>query len=195
MNLSRGFTIIELIITIFILSIAIVGIYSAFSMMVILTANASDRLTAAYLAQEGIEIVRNIRDTNWINSSYTETVWIQGLEACTSDIGGCQADYRTMGTDSSPLSPYGDGNSTSNYLKIDDANGFYSYDLGKKTKFRRQILISFVSDIDYIAKVTVNVFWDEKPNVLNPTGEAGSITAEEYFYNWYNYIPLDANLP
>jgi len=37
------------IITIFILSIGVIGIYSAFSAMLVFTYNASDQLQAAYL--------------------------------------------------------------------------------------------------------------------------------------------------
>jgi prepilin-type N-terminal cleavage/methylation domain-containing protein len=56
MKLSKGFTLIELIISVFILSVAVVGIFNAFSIMIILTSDAADRLTATYLAQEGEEI-------------------------------------------------------------------------------------------------------------------------------------------
>ena len=198
LNTKRGFTIIELIISIFILSIAVVGIYSAFSMMVVLTADASDRLTAAYLAQEGIEVIRNIRDTNWLSSSFVpETSWTQSFSNCTSDIGGCEADYKTMGTDSSPLLPYGTGSNSGDYLKIDtssDGSGFYNYTTGSKTKFKRKILVSFLDAHPEIVKVTVTVFWDVKPNILNQTGGlagnpgSGSVAVEEYFYDWYNYI-------
>ena len=65
--MNKGFTLIELVISIFLLCFVIIGVYNAFSIIVILTSDTSDRLTATYLAQEGIEIVRNIRDTNWLN--------------------------------------------------------------------------------------------------------------------------------
>src|SRR3989344_4749088 len=58
---KTGFTIIELVISIFIITVAVVGVYSAFSLAVILSSDAANRLTAAYLGQEGQEIERNIR--------------------------------------------------------------------------------------------------------------------------------------
>src|ERR1035437_4630247 len=64
---SKGFTIIELVISISILSVAVVGIFNALSVLIILTSDSADRLTGTYLAQEGMEIVRNIRDTNWLD--------------------------------------------------------------------------------------------------------------------------------
>ena len=186
---QKGFTIIELVISIFILSVAIVGIFSAFSMMVLLTNNASDRLTAAYLAQEGVEIIRNIRDNNWIDSGYyPDTSWVRGIySTCFPENGdGCRVDYRTMGTEDAtfPIQPY----DNSEYLNI-DSDGFYSYGAGTDTKFRRKILAEYLSGYgyDYVIKVTVTVYWDEKPSILNPNGDPGSIVVEEYFYDWYDY--------
>jgi len=177
----NGFTVIELIITIFILSLAIVGIYGAFSIMLILTSDISDRLTAAYLAQEGIEIIRNIRDTNWIkNAANPDSVfWDEGLSLC-EDRTSCQADYITTGSDSNPVFPWNENS----YLKIDETNSFYSYGAGTKTKFRRKITID-TSVAPHIMKVTAEVFWDKKPNILNLSGEPGSIKAEDTLYNWY----------
>ena len=50
---SKGFTLIELIIAIFILSIGIVGIFGAYSAMIVAVSDTSERATATYLAQEG----------------------------------------------------------------------------------------------------------------------------------------------
>ena len=179
---SAGFTIIELIIAIFILSFSILGVYNAFSVVIILTHGATDRFTAAYLAQEGLEIIRNIRDSNWIDGAADWTRSIQDFQ------NGCEADY-TTGTDvpgAKPFTPWTGGEDGGNYLRI-DRDGFYSYKpMGSgtlETKFKRKITITLLSD--YIMKVSVLVTWDEKPNILNPTGEVGSIEAEETLYNWY----------
>jgi len=193
--MSKGFTIIELIISIFILSIAVVGIFNAFSVMVILTADTSDRLTATYLAQEGMEIVRNIRDANWLkmdanpSSGYT---WVDGLfVGATCSTAGCEADYRTNGTVAYPLVSYG---SSGRYLYI-NTSGFYDYtNTGTLTKLKRKIKIEPVTD--YIIKVTVEVSWNKKATILNPCnppntcsantcGASNCITAQETLYNWY----------
>ena len=62
---KNGFTIIELIITIAILSFGIIGVYGAFSPMVSLNSAIASKFTASQLAQEGFEVVRNIRDNNF----------------------------------------------------------------------------------------------------------------------------------
>ena len=200
---SEGFTIIELIISIFILAIAVVGIFSAFSVVTILTAGSADKLTGTYLAQEGMEIVRNIRDTNWLNmdnagcapgTTCTAYSWEDGLVNTVSNnprdclAQSCQADYTatfmSLGAD---------------YLKM-DANGFYVYDQANSavTKFKRAITIKPITgadgNSDYIMKVTVQVSWDERSTVFRPGHPASEciegsncITTEETLYNWYNY--------
>jgi len=201
---GEGFTIIELIISIFILSVAIIGIFSAFSIMSILTSNTVDQLTATYLAQEGLEVIINIRDSNWINmdscpnppcSGYT---WVDGLHATDTDsicrTNGCEVDYTTHGTDSYPVKAY-----LGDYLNI-DANGFYSYKTGTQSKFIRKIIIEPVLDVDgksdHIIKVISQVYWDGKANILHRGYNAKNdgctpyncVTTEEMLYDWYNYV-------
>ena len=174
---NEGFTLIELVIAIFILVVAIIGVYNSFSTVVILTAGASSRFTAAYLAQEGIEIVRNIRDNNWLN----DRDWTTGLSDTSTDCSnGCEADYKT-GTSSGPtLAPWvSDGN----YLNIRD-NTFYSYDnFGDiaATKFKRKITIT-PAGTD-VLKVSVLITWKEKEQEGCNSGFC--ITVEEYLYDWY----------
>ncbi len=179
MKKSRGFTIIELSVAIFILSVGIIGVYNAFSSLVVFTSSSSDRFVASYLAQEGIEIIRNIRDNNWV---LLKENWKSGLADEDIDCStGCQADYKTMGTAFSPLAPYvSDGD----YIKIDN-DGFYSYSSGQPTKFKRKITITPLAGQDYVMKASVEVFWDEKPSILNPSSQPGSIKVEEVLYNWY----------
>lgn len=185
MNKQQGFTIIEVIVAIFILSVAVVGVFSAFSLIVILTSNASDRLTAAYLAQEGVEVVRNIRDNNWLKEGSPEgSQWYDGLWRC-FDAEGCEVDYRTTADGPETVLPWAERD-------LNIINGFYAYDATNpsRTKFKRQIKISCLpygdcSGGDDIMKVSVEVFWREKPSILNPSGEPGSIMVEETLYNWY----------
>lgn len=185
LKINKGFTIIELIITVFILSIAVIGVFSAFSVMVIMTSSISDRLVAGYLAQEGAEVIRNIRDNNWLKMDedtdfYT---WDYEIYKCFGS-GGCQVDYTTLYL-TNPIAPY----SGDKYLNIDE-NNFYSYNEGIKTKFRRKIVVEPEYDDEnklYMMKVTVEVFWDEKPSILNPSGEEGVIEIQSVLYNWYNY--------
>lgn len=176
-KIENGFTIVELVIAIFLLGFAVVGVYNAFSVAVVLTTGASDRFTAAYLAQEGIEAVRNIRDTNWLN----DRDWMTGLYGDTDCTQGCEVDYTTMGTATSPLTPWSD---PGRYLYIKTA-GFYGYSQtnATPTKFRRKITIT--SKPLGVIHVSAEVIWSEKSNILNPITEDRSIEVEEDLYNWY----------
>jgi type II secretory pathway pseudopilin PulG len=187
MKPSKGFTIIELIISIFILSLAVVGIFSAFSMMVILTADAADKLTATYLAQEGMEIVRNVRDTNWLNMDLCDSgktipanvscpsSWVDGLTTtengadnspvdCSCPVGddctskGCNADYTTGTNIATGATQMANwASSDGDYLNIDAATGFYDYKAGTRTKFKRKILITPVADANGTENYILNV--------------------------------------
>ncbi len=192
----RGFTIIELVVSIFILSIALVGIFSAFSTITILTSDSADRLTATYLGQEGMEIVRNIRDTNWLYMDAGDATWLDGLDIC---ISGCEADYTTGTTAPGAFSM---SMATGRYLYI-DANGFYVHSIidASKTKFQRKITITPLADVnnqpnDHVIAVKVQVSWDKKATILNNSTvladtctPSNCITIEGTFYDWYNYAP------
>lgn len=158
---------VELIITIAVLSFGIIGVYNAFYPFIRLTGSISSRFTAAYLAQEGLEIVKNMRDNNFI----AHATWSAGLTNCAA---GCQGDYKT-GTSSqtsvNQLGPYNDNN----FLKL-NADGFYSYDQGTSTIFKRKITISQPSGD--ILKIDTQVFW-------NYNGKPFNFETEEYLYNWY----------
>jgi len=190
---NKGFTVIELVISIFILSIAIIGAYNAFTTMDILTSSATDRFIAAYLAQEGVEVVRNIRDTNWLNTydwrcgiadvSGSALPCSVGSVDCTA---GCEVNYKTFGTSSSPLYPW---SGTGRYLYL-NSNGFYVYESENATltKFRRKVTVTpieTVAGVYDILKVVVTTYWDEKANILHSGTAEDSITVEEYLYNWY----------
>jgi prepilin-type N-terminal cleavage/methylation domain-containing protein len=172
---SKGFTLVEIVVTIFVLSFAVIGVYNAFSKIVVLTSGAANRFTAAYLAQEGMEIVRNIRDGNWVNNRG----WQTGFPECPD---GFEADYRI----GAYVSCYGGKD-----LDI-DSNGFYVYSGNEnpKTTFKRKIKITAtpnpeVPDAPYAVEVYVEVSFDQKPGVLNPLSEPGVIVVKEYLYNWY----------
>jgi len=154
-----GFTLVEVLTAIFVILVGIVGALAVIQQTITYTALSSSRLVASYLAQEGIEIVRNIRDGNWLE----EAAWDDGLGG-----GDWEADYTTQ-----ELTDTYDGD----FLNI-DSNGFYSYSAGSPTKFKRKITI--VSDLDGSdprLRVSVLVEWQQ-------VGKNNQVTAQEYLYNW-----------
>lgn len=204
---KNGFTIIEMVIAIFVMVMGIIGAFGAFSSVGILASDSADKLIATYLAQEGIELVRNIRDSNWLEMDlyetgnlketlsleYTTPSWSNKLTNFSNNEfkidwkNGYWLDYKNQSKD--------------DYLKVDN-NGFYSYEeeTGQKTKFKRKIFITEIPDISqgtnpdtyHILKVKVEVSWDRKANIFEESLVAGDcqpnncIAVEEVLYNWYN---------
>ena len=62
--MNKGFGIIEMIVAMAILSTALIGAVSLASLNMQVQRQAEFKLIAVNLAREGIEVVRNIRDTN-----------------------------------------------------------------------------------------------------------------------------------
>jgi len=166
---NKGFTLLEVLVAIFIVSVGVGGVAT---IMPSLTAGSSlnqSRLTAAYLAQEGVEIVRNIRDTNWLeahNSGGSTPLWNEGFNPCSS---GCEVDYTSAANLSPSLPAYGSGR----YLNI-DSSGLYSYGAGTQTKFKRKITVQSAGDI---LTITVEVSWQEK-------GKSYNFSVQEKLYKW-----------
>jgi len=61
----RGFTIVEIITVLFIVSVGLVGVLSLIIKNIQSQNYNKNSLIAYQLAQEGIELVREVRDTNW----------------------------------------------------------------------------------------------------------------------------------
>jgi hypothetical protein len=164
---NKSFTLIEVIIAIFLLTTGIFGAYTVIQKTLINASVSASKLTATYLSQEGIEIVRNIRDTNWLEQRTDPTIpWDDGLGE-----GDWEADYNSQILSSCP-SPCDYNNL--NFLNI-DANGFYSYSAGTPIKFKRKITIT--PNGANILEVLVEVSWYQR-TVFQ------SISVQENLYNW-----------
>jgi len=160
---SKGFTLLEVLAAIFLITIGIVGTLTLVQKTITFTQATSSRLITAYLTQEGIEIVRNIRDSNFlkIHQGVEGVSWNDGLTGCS---GGCEADYNDPS-----LTSY-----AGRFLKIDA--GFYNYDSGVDTLFKRKITIT--PEGTDILKVLVQVQWQER-------GKSYEVIAQENLYKWW----------
>ena len=75
-----GFTLLEVVLAIFILSMSAFGGFSLIQSTVISASLSKQKLTAYYLAQESLEVVRNIRDGNWLKQREDSGVlWTDGI--------------------------------------------------------------------------------------------------------------------
>jgi prepilin-type N-terminal cleavage/methylation domain-containing protein len=170
---NRAFTLIEVITAIFVLLVGILGAFAVTRQIISYISFSNSKLSAAYLAQEGIEIVRNIRDTNWFQG---ENNWDDGLRD-----GDWEADYTTTtfsGThydNCSPASGHNCDRYDGDVLNV-DGRGFYGYGAGVLTEFTRKITITSVES-DTL-EISVLVEWKEG-------GKTNKITVRENLYNYY----------
>ena len=90
---NKGFSLIEVVTAIFILTVGVGGAFSLIYQTLSAVYLVRSELTASFLAQEGVEIVKNLRDNAWLYSrAATSTSWLAYL----SEAGGdYEVDYST----------------------------------------------------------------------------------------------------
>lgn len=155
----RGFTLMEVIVSLAIIITAIISIITLISFSISGIAANKSKIISFGLAQEGLEIVRNIRDNNWLSNKRLESNWRDGLLA-----GNYIVQYNSASLVTFSSVP----------LKL-NSNGFYQYSSGTNTNFYRKIIISDVDANQF--KTVVEVTWQEK-------GRSQITKAESRLYNW-----------
>ena len=176
--MEQGFTLIELLITTLVMTIGISGAFMAIQQGIIAVDYSNSRFTAAFLAQEGIEIIKNIRDTNVLEYYYvSESVpWKEGLRA--GDFEAEYADAQSLNPIlTEPIcSPFCDFNDLRFLTKSED--GFYNYNpLEKATKFKRKVSIEEAEL--YLLKIEVTVYWKGRGRNIQ------EITVCQELYDWW----------
>lgn len=165
--MKRGFTLIETLVALFILSITITGVFTLITFNVRNAQFIRNSSIASGLAQEGLEVVRNIRDSDWHRGGST------AFGKFNSGGPKPSASYRVQ-WNADALIDLG-----SNPKLSKDPSGRYQYDPpGSPTIFNRIVKIDRTSDTSPEIIVTVTVSWNE------PSG-AKTLNAEEHLYNWF----------
>ncbi len=83
---SRGFTLVETLVSISIFSLSIIAVMSFMSQNIPNTQYAKNRIAAIYLAQEGVEYLRNMRDNYVLFTNTTGRTWSSFRDASMADI-------------------------------------------------------------------------------------------------------------
>lgn len=80
---QKGFTLLETLIAIAVLTLAIIGPFQIVQGVLTSAYNARDEIVASGLAQEGVEYVREVRDSNYLyNARYGSgsVTWLNGFD-------------------------------------------------------------------------------------------------------------------
>ena len=158
---NDGFTLIETIVAVGIIAMGFVAVLVLITTSVFYISNIQNRLIAANLAAEGIEVVRNIRDNNWLQN-----------KAWNSDL--TDGNYQVAYNSAPPLASYNSGS----FLLLDSNTGFYSYiPGGVSTPYIRKISITHIPGSDYEIQVISTVIWQ----IRNITYTS---SAEDHLFNW-----------
>lgn len=153
---KTGFTLLETLVGVTLLLNVLIGPVAFLSSSFMHIKSAEDRLTALYLAQEGLELTRRIRDNNVI----AQLLWNGGLAPGTYII-----DYNDVALSAD----------AGQYILYNGATGIYSHDSGVTSKFRRWIEITSGGPDDLT--ITVFVQWSD-------VGVAKQISLELGLRNW-----------
>jgi len=199
---QRGFTLLEAIVSIFIVTVGVGGVFTLVNQTIGGTQAVSSKLTATYLAQEGIEVVRNIRDGNLlkIHKGIGGVSWDDGILTNVQRTSPCDF-YGDLNSDGLVTSAdttivmqcsggggtnceRGDVNGSGLPVNSLDINLMERYILGvdstfsvcsSKAKFQRKTTVT--SDGSDILKVSVEVSWQER-------GGSHKVIVQENLYNW-----------
>ncbi|MFH1523315.1 MAG: hypothetical protein ABIE43_05905 [Patescibacteria group bacterium] len=159
-----GFSILEVIIAIFIITMGLIGVLSLIVQNVQVQYINKNNLIASQLAQEGLELTRNVRDKSWLDPS---NPWVfTGIAE--------PDDFKTFTIDFIGIT---DG------VIISDAaaeliinNDFYVHGLGEKTNFSRIIETTNDYTNSFIAVSSI-VQWGER-------GQFHQYIADTVLYDW-----------
>lgn len=184
---QKAFTLIEMLVAISILLIAVVGPLSIVAGTIGTSNLAKEQITAHYLAQEAVELVRNVKDNNRLSGSS----WLQNLSNCDSPNWCTIENYGSGGTISFPPS-VSQCNPTSGCDKLyfHDSGGLkylsHKSSGGTESKFKRVIRVipSVVSGPLYPeeAKILVKISWTMQASF--GIGNERSFQIEEQIYDW-----------
>ncbi len=171
-----GFTIIETLVAISILSISILATFSAVQAGLQYSGNAKNQTIAFYLVQEAMEFVKNTRDQNaltYLGGSST-TEWLSGISSPGDPCDGavCELD---MNASSNLLTSCSSDYNSCTYLRNNANTGQFGFNAAwTATTYKRGMQITSV-DTDE-ALITVHVSWTHR-------GQSRFVEVSQLIYN------------
>ncbi len=183
-KLKKGFTLVETLVALSIFIISVVGIMTVLATGLTNITNAKNKMIATFLAQEGIEYVRNVRDTYVLyDPNGSGDAW-NDFKAytllCTS---GCYLDTISLDflEQNHPITASGIVKNCSNNncptITYNSNTGKYlsgGAGGGVKTVFVRKITLSLIENDEI--KATSTVTWG--------SGNSKSVSFTQNLFNW-----------
>ena len=166
-----GFGLIEVTISIYILIMGLLGIMSLLHQSQKAQYANENTLVAAQLAQEGIELVRNVRDNNWLDPGISD--WRMDI---IGGLGGdVDQDFAIDYNGRSSIDPVTDINDPGAKLYI-NADNLYTHISSATTTMFSRVVEKTNPELKYM-QITSKVKWSER-------GNDHEYVISTYLYNW-----------
>ncbi len=186
---ADGFTLIEALVAISIFTVSILALVAVLSNSVANINYAKKKVIATYLAQEGIEYIRNIRDTYVLypvvmsDGTGSDTWNDFRVEVSSCDVliaKGCYFDDKDLDylSTEQPITKILVAECPSGVcpsLLYDEASGKYNYTTGETTDFIRKINVEQIKDDEL--KITSTVSWTQGSGTYE-------VSFSENLFNW-----------
>lgn len=183
---QAGFTLIETLVAISIFTLSILALLAVLTQGISNTGYAKKKLIASYLAQEGVEHMRNMRDTYVLYTGTSQAGWDAfkaklSNNSCTNLPDGCYFNADNLNY-SDPTQPMIDITLTAcsatmcpnGALSYNSATGKYGFS-GVSSGYSRKITASTVSANE--TKVFSTVYWTQGSGNYN-------MVFSESLFNW-----------
>lgn len=144
---AKGFSILEVLLSLFVLSVGMVAIVSVLSKSLRYSYDTRDTIIATELAQEGVELVRNVRDNDFVAGGTGFTAFDANKKHC------------FINWDDVTLQCFVNQNPASRYF-LQYAGGLYAHSGVVAERYSRYIYIDFTDNAQgKRATVRSFVFW------------------------------------
>ncbi len=211
---QQGQTLIETLVAAFVLVMGITAAVSLATYSLGITTNIKQRVVAIGLAREGVEVVKNMRDTNWLNDTLSSNCydflsdsqsgfcyqnWLSSVYEILPNGSGVSRVYTLEFNQGSgkPWSLVRDSNYKLDFDSDPFSHGIYYFPGSGNSNFSRKITIEQDNfepfnhnDLGTRVKVTSQVWWTGKNCPVADDAVDGNpcmITLQTYLTNWRNF--------
>lgn len=165
-NKKNGFTLVEVLVAVTIVATAVAGVFTAVQSSLQKNSFTENKITAYYLAVEGMEFIRNWRDENGIKNiqalnSGSSVYWLSGIYQNSSN--PCYGKSCIIDSPAKTVTACSSGPTTCPNVRYNSTTRLYGHNSSWNSSiFRRSITISTISATEVL--VTVSVYWTEQNN-------------------------------